>query len=612
MPLACGYLKATIDQSPALHGLVETRIYNFRGGVTQSLMAKDLFGGIPPDVLGFSVLGWNYRQFGNLAYTFKQFNPAGVVIFGGTHVANQSARVFSDFPQVDIIVNGEGEITFPAIIERILETPRSPNLDGIKGIAYKRPDGDIAESVPESPIADLDKIPSPFLSGAIRMTDSSGSFAYDVALMETNRGCPYKCSFCYWGGAVGQRVRCFSRERLAAELEYFGKSRVRTIVLCDANFGMLESDENFVEELARTKERYGFPLGLETSWAKNKSERFYRIVEKLQQHKLQSSFTLALQSLSKTTLTSMRRRNMRVNDWRDLADWLATQGLECYAELIWGAPGESRESFYDGYDQLAERVPRIAVYPLLILPNTTYHATAQDDHLVTIRGDYDDYQYVLANSSASFSEHLDVQAFMFWARLLGENRFLNHVIKPACKLANMTQSQLFNSVRRTFEESVIPEVVSFMHDREVIASSTTIAHAHRKLYSETILEQLIAHWWDKHILPRFPVEWREFGRVLYEYERLCRPVYSRPGSPLPDPWQVGVSNSCEFFYTDGVEFPIDIQAELEKWRNGRPPNPPDGKNVSYTFRAPAGFYDQIDNHETGVLFSAEVSEKFYY
>src|SRR5262245_65441106 len=99
--------------------------------------------------------------------------------------------------------------------------------------------------------------------------------------METNRGCPYKCSFCYWGGAVGQRMRSFSRERIAAELDYFAFHGAPTIVLCDSNFGLLESDEEFTEDLIKTRERRGYPRALETSWAKNKSTRFHRIVKLL-------------------------------------------------------------------------------------------------------------------------------------------------------------------------------------------------------------------------------------------------------------------------------------------------------------------------------------------
>jgi hypothetical protein len=76
-------------------------------------------------------------------------------------------------------------------------------------------------TTPQPPrIADLSEISSPILSGSIPLVDVHGEFRYDVALMETNRGCPYNCAFCYWGGATGQKVRTFPRERLQQETYY--------------------------------------------------------------------------------------------------------------------------------------------------------------------------------------------------------------------------------------------------------------------------------------------------------------------------------------------------------------------------------------------------------
>ena len=77
---------------------MDMRILNYRGGVTLTQMANELFADGAPDVLAFSVLGWNYRTFGCLAETFKQLNPDGWVIFGGTHVANQAERVVPHVP----------------------------------------------------------------------------------------------------------------------------------------------------------------------------------------------------------------------------------------------------------------------------------------------------------------------------------------------------------------------------------------------------------------------------------------------------------------------------------------------------------------------------------
>ena len=81
--------------------------------------------------------------------------------------------------------------------------------------------------------------------------------------------------------------------------------QVPVVCLCDANFGLLESDEEFVEDLVKAREKYGNPRGLESSWAKNKSERFRRIVRTLKQHGFHSSFVLSLQTLSDSALIEM-------------------------------------------------------------------------------------------------------------------------------------------------------------------------------------------------------------------------------------------------------------------------------------------------------------------
>ena len=76
---------------------------------------------------------------------------------------------------------------------------------------------------------------------------------------------PTSALLCYWARAIGQRVHTFSRERLAVELDCLGYLKVPAVCLCDANFGLLESDEEFVDDLIRTREKRGYPRGLKGS-----------------------------------------------------------------------------------------------------------------------------------------------------------------------------------------------------------------------------------------------------------------------------------------------------------------------------------------------------------
>lgn len=206
MPLAAGYLAATVQGDPELSERCRVEILNYSGATSPWEMATRLLDGDVPDVLCFSVLGWNVRQFGALAETFKQVNPNGVVVFGGNHVSHQAERTLRQWPEVDVIVNGEGELTLVDLLSRIAD---GGDLAEVEGISYRDAGGVVRSTAERARIENLDIIPSPILSGVLPLHDDTGAFRYDVALLETNRGCPYHCSFCYWGGAVGRPARAF-------------------------------------------------------------------------------------------------------------------------------------------------------------------------------------------------------------------------------------------------------------------------------------------------------------------------------------------------------------------------------------------------------------------
>lgn len=599
MPLAIGYLKAHIDSNLAFKGEVNVRICNFRGGESLQGMAKELFSGEIPDVLAFSVLGWNYRSFSVLAETFKQFNPEGITVFGGNHVAKQSSRVFRENLWVDVVVNGEGEETFSDLIEYLLQKSDQSDFspDDVQGISYRASSGKIATTPEKARIENLDSIASPFLSGAIPMLDHLGKFRYDVALMETNRGCPYKCSFCYWGGAVGQAMRTFSADRLAEEVDLFGFHGAPSIVLCDSNFGMLESDEEFIEIVAKTKERYGYPENIVTSWAKNKSQRFYNIVRKLKAHDLHGVFTLALQTLNDEALDGMLRRNMKVNQWESLADWLADEGLDCYGELIWGAPGETPESFLRGYDRLAKKVSRVAVYPMLLLPNTSYVEQRELHGFVTVRGDSDDFEYILANRTVSVRENLEMQKFVFWARMLGEQQYFHFLWILLRDVIGFSQSATIASLRAYIEDCEEVAAKDFIEMVPIVADSPSVSQALRVLHTEVELQKLIECWWHEEMVPKFPAAWRGFAESLFVYENWTRQLYSVPGEALPPRWRlVRQPDGTEWYQSDAVEFPYNIPQILEDWPRVLEMGV-QAEVSEFIFSSRPGFYYNLDNYE---------------
>ncbi len=320
-------------------------------------------------------------------------------------------------------------------------------------------------------------------------------------------------------------MRAFSRTRLRAELTRLAEARATTVVLCDANFGMLPSDEEFVDDLIEIKERYGYPLALETSWAKNKNATFYRIVRRMRDAGLRSSFTLALQTLDENALTLMNRRNMKINQWRELAEWLTDERMDAYAELIWGAPGETPESFLGGYDELARYVSRIAAYPLLLLPNTDYTDRREVYGFVTVRGDRDDFEYVLANRDVSLDENLRMHRFLFWARLLAENLVLRHTWPVLRALGTHTQSAAILSLAEYIEAQGTPGARLLSGAaRSSLADPDSLAPALEFCFTEREFDELVLGWGRERLRPRVPTEWQDAVVEVLRFDLDNRPL----------------------------------------------------------------------------------------
>jgi radical SAM superfamily enzyme YgiQ (UPF0313 family) len=603
MPLSLGYIKATAYADPAIRSAADIQICTFRGSATASEIIHSLLSQDPPDILGFSVCGWNLYRFIAVAEVYRQVKPDGWIVMGGPHVADQAEQLCRRYPAVDVVVNGEGEFIFRDILHAYLGGLSKNELDQIPGISFQR-DGRVVSTAERERIADLNDIPSPFLEGILPFRDPNGQAIYDVALLETNRGCPYKCSFCYWGGAIGQKVRAFSRERLRAELELFAREGVESIALCDANMGMLPGDEDFVDDVIRMKERYGYPLNIESSWAKHKGERFYSIVRKMKRAGLKGSFTLALQSLDDKALENMHRKNMKLNAFEDLARWLQAEGLDTYAELIWGLPGETSDTFIAGYDRLSEFVSRIATYPLLVLPNTDLDRNREDYGLVTMRHEDCDFEYVISHPGMTLAENARMHQFLFWARVVAENTIFRHIWIPLRELASIKQSQVLKSLDAWAERQTDDVVRGIWECRQEMVrtmDSSRTQRGTRYFYYEHALASRLQDWWAQEILPAVPVHLRPFFTELFRYEISTLPIPE--DSELASELKTVYVNGTEYFEREVGEFRVDMPTLLRSIEAGAPCDLAEAPPKAETFYYRVGFSDYIDNHEFVTLYS---------
>lgn len=610
MPLALGYLKAYALGDGEIRNAVDFRIFNYRGADQPILMVPEVLLERPPDILACSVFGWNFRNFGQLATTFRQIKPDGWTIFGGTHVASQAERVFRLYPDVDVVVNGEGEITFANLLRAYLAGRSQHDLGDIRGVSFRRETGEIVTTNAEPRIMDLDTIPSPFLTGALPLFDEEGEFLYDAVTMETNRGCPYKCAFCYWGGSIGQKIRAFSGQRMRQELELFGQMRIQNICLADANFGMLPADQEFLEAFLETRSRHHFPRMLTTSWAKNKGKRFYDIVRTMRQAGLHADFTLAIQTLDPEALRTSRRQNMALNEFENLCEWLHNEGLGSYAEMIWGLPGETYESFLSGYDRMARFVPRIATYSNLLLPNTAYDKERAEHKFVTIRGQDYDFEYILAHVTMTLDDNRRMHAFMFWARIIAEFMFLRYLWIPLRERCHWSQSRILLDLNAWIEtQENDPAAVALLSCREEVVSNLDASRTGRPirlLYQHPAVPSLLERWWNESILPHAKPELRPFLRELFRYESIMRPVHE--DTAIAEGLEVESIDDTPYFVRRGVTFNFDVALAISPGADTKtPPQPSRQPPIDYLYQV--GFSQHIDNHEIIVQYRAKTRDE---
>lgn len=319
------------------------------------------------DVVGFSAYVWNIRLSLEIARRLKERRPETLIVFGGPQVPDRPDTFLVENPFIDLVVHNEGERTFLDL----LETLPSRDWSAIEGISFRRPDGTVQRQAPRERIRDLGEIPSPFLAGTFEPLLAAHPEENWIGLWETNRGCPFRCTFCDWGSATAAKVNQFDMARLEREVEWFADHRIEFIFCCDANFGILPRDVDIARHVAETKQTRGFPVALSVQNTKNATDRAYLTQKILSDAGLNKGVALSMQSVDENTLEAIQRRNISLESYLELQRRFTSDGVETYSDLILGLPGETYDSFVEGVSRLIEsgQHNRIQFNNLSILPN---------------------------------------------------------------------------------------------------------------------------------------------------------------------------------------------------------------------------------------------------
>jgi putative methyltransferase len=349
LPLGVGRIASYLRVQPTLALAFHISVRYLRTS-PQALAA----GLARPAVVGLAAYVWNLRATLLYAQAIRAMHPDCLIVLGGASIPKREerARAFlAAHPVVDILVHGEGELTFAELLEAVA-TGRSPI--GIRGLSARDPDalGGVSVSAPRPPCDELDRFPSPFLDGIFDGLWALHADRVTGAIIESNRGCPYSCTYCDWGGADVRKINFFDLERIKAEVDWVADHGIPYIYLADANFGIaFERDLELADHIARCFQRAGNPRFLGINFTKNSNKRVVDIAERLLSGGIQAGVTLAAQSFHRPTLAAIKRRNMDALQLQVLRDRFRDKGIVTYNDLILALPEETQESFLDGIER---------------------------------------------------------------------------------------------------------------------------------------------------------------------------------------------------------------------------------------------------------------------
>jgi radical SAM superfamily enzyme YgiQ (UPF0313 family) len=367
VPLAAAYLKL-FAQHQGLNAHYDIEIVSAAEANTlgdqalvRALAERD------PWLVGFTCYVWNIERTLWVAAALKRARPDVRIVLGGPEITADNAWVLES-PAYDFAVIGEGEQTFAQLLQHLREDEAGPTLPipGLYVPAPTVPHYDPARRPPPRvPLPDLNQLGSPYTAGILDAADEQ------MMLLETIRGCVFKCKFCYYPKSY-DRQYYVAAAALRAQLRHAQERDVREVVLLDPTLNQRKDFDDFLRLLAEANpgRRFRYFGELRGEGITAASARLLR----------EANFTeveVGLQSTDPAAMTLMDRKNNLRCFERGVEAMLA-EGIQVKVDLIVGLPGDTSDSVRRSMQYLRDRglYHSVQVFNLAVLPGTAFRHEA--------------------------------------------------------------------------------------------------------------------------------------------------------------------------------------------------------------------------------------------
>jgi radical SAM superfamily enzyme YgiQ (UPF0313 family) len=374
------------------------------------------------------------------------------VVMGGPNIYLEEQRQLDYLrahPEIDVFVLGEGDFLGREVVRRFLDAGKSIEKFGesdVPSCVYRRPGGQLVRTEMWDRAAEIEEIPSPWLTGVLDEF-FDGKLA---PLLETNRGCPFKCTFCVQGVRWYTKVHNFTKERIKEEIEYIG-ARMKKVCpsmgflrIADSNYGMFERDIEISEYIGQAQRKYGWPTYIDATTGKNRPERVIQSLEKVNGAMV---IYQAVQSLDEETLKNIKRSNISTEAYEQVMIHVRGRGLRSLSDLILGLPGETLHSHITGINQLIDAgTNEMHLFQAMMLKGSELETAESrqkykfDSRFRVLPKNYGLYagekvfdvdEIVVATDTMSFADYLEARRFALAFSIFWNNSWFEDAVNLA-------------------------------------------------------------------------------------------------------------------------------------------------------------------------------------
>ena len=295
-----------------------------------------------PDVIGFSCYIWNISYVKVILADIKKVLPDVKIWAGGPEVSYHGEAFLKEEPAVDLVMMGEGEITFAHFLKALLE---GEDLKQVPGLMVRNADGTFTDTGFRQ-VMDMSQIPFPYAFMDMKELE------HRIIYYESSRGCPFSCAYCL--SSIDKKLRFRSLDLVLPELEWFLQAKVPQVKFVDRTFNCKKSHAMAIWQYIRDHDNgvtnFHFEIAADLL---DKDE--LDLLSTMRPGLVQ--LEIGVQSTNEKTLEAIRRKT-DIEEIREITETINSwHNIHQHLDLIAGLPWEDLESFKKSFNDVYEMEP---------------------------------------------------------------------------------------------------------------------------------------------------------------------------------------------------------------------------------------------------------------